>query len=187
MKKINILFLLVLIFNYPARSTFAQDNSNPFDGASFGLTVAGLGNNETFAGLDLMSPYFCKKRMAVRVGVEGLLYNYIPENKNRYVNSTYHTLCLGIRIRTNSVTENLFFRYGEVGGLGIIPNNNFTNEKFPIGLYLKYGFEYTVGSRKNYGFFIEANVKVSNLRAEKALGSPYYSNGGNLAIGLRRY
>jgi hypothetical protein len=187
MKKVKVFVLFSFVFNYYAHSSFAQENSNPFDGSSFGLTLMGLSNNEGYSELDFISPYFWKKGMAIKVGVEGLLYNYIHKDHDKYVQSTYYTLCLGIRVRTVPTVENTVHRYAEIGGLGIFPNKDFTDKKFPIGLYLKYGFEYTIESRRKYGFFIEANAKISNLRAEKALGSPYYANGGSLAIGCRKY
>lgn len=189
MKKQIILAILGLFGIYGTYS-FAQDAPvSAYQNLSWGINV-GTGSTGEHGGVNLTSPYFWNKEVAVRAAFNGHTFDYIPRGSQNYVRSHYESYRLGLVWRTPVPPMiNVIHDYIEAGCTGLKPNRGFSDDKFPMGFYLKYGWEYISKNGKN-GFYVEANGTClfnNKIRAEKAIGAPYYHSVFQITLGFRNY
>jgi hypothetical protein len=106
-------------------------------------------------------------------------------NEEKYSRAYYENLKIGILCRY-PIEHASKYMYLEFGGMGIIPDKKFSEEKFPLGYYAVIGIELLTKSGRA-GNFIEMGCSGVETRAEKAKGEPYYSYGFQAATGFRAY
>jgi hypothetical protein len=185
MKSLKILFLLVGILTVNI-STMISQTSPSADNFSAGVHV-GQFKNDVFGGINITSPYFADKMLAIRVNANGKMFEYIPLEKTEYTRSSYYNLQLGLVIRNKTGIANVLYPYIEFGGMGIIPNKDFTEKDLLMGLYMIGGLE-GLSKTGRMGYFVDFGFEATNKdKAEKAIGSPYYTLGARIAIGWRMY
>jgi len=132
-------------------------------------------------GLTITSPYFANERMAVRLK-GNLMWNEHLNNASETTWSPYSNLCLGF---VQSVGEiNNFLRiYGEGGAILLLPSSEFSSTSAHFGGYGLFGFEFF--SDKHLNYFFEAGGVGTGAKADKVSGSPIYSNGFLMNVGVR--
>lgn len=132
-------------------------------------------------GLHLVSPYFAKSTVAIRLGGNFQWFEHIND-ESEMTWTPYNNLQFGIRAR-QAVVESKLFVYGEGGSMIVFPNSDFSSESTEFGGYGLFGFEFKPIS--NFGFFAEFGGVGLGAKADKILGKPIYSNGFLNQVGLR--
>jgi sterol desaturase/sphingolipid hydroxylase (fatty acid hydroxylase superfamily) len=131
-------------------------------------------------GLHFRSPYFIMKSVAIKVGANlQWLENF---NGTETTSTTYQNFQLGVRGRSVMVSENIFV-YGEGGILTILPNSDFSSQRFISGGYGLFGFEFKPIPK--FGYFIELGGVGTGATADRIESKPVYSNGFLTNVGLR--
>lgn len=131
-------------------------------------------------GVHLISPYFLNSKMAVKVAgnLQWLEHNDGAETTW----SPYGNFQLGIRAR-QSIIEDKLFIYGEGGTVMLVPNSDFSSERYVVGGYGFFGFEFKPSS--SFGYFIELGGMGTGAKADKVVAKPIYSNGFLTNVGFR--
>ena len=131
-------------------------------------------------GLHLISPYFIKSTIAIKVGANIQWLEYINGTETTW--ATYQNFQLGIRGRSVIVSDKIFI-YGEGGFITILPNSNFSSESSVFGGYGLFGFEFKPSPK--FAYFIELGGVGTGATADKIAGKPIYSNGFLTNVGFR--
>lgn len=100
---------------------------------------------------------------------------------------SYHTFSVGL-VYNGQLFERTRF-YAELGMLGIVPNNKFSDGRFVDGLYELNGVEINLFEKKEYAvcLFIGIGPAFIKAHADKIEGAPRYGNGVHFINGLRVY
>lgn len=148
-------------------------------GLGFGFQLSQF-QRDFGVGLNITSPYFAKEKIAVRLK-GNLMYN---ENVQKSVTTwtPYTNLSLGLVGVSGKIGEYIRL-YGEGGILGLIPSDKFSSNKFEIGGYGLFGFEFFM--KKNCNYFIEIGGVGTGATEDKIVLQPIYSNGLLISSGFR--
>jgi len=174
MKKIGITITMIMC----AFQMQAQEGLNK----NFGIGgQVGQFQNDFGIGLNMTSPYFANEKMAVRLK-GNLVWNEHLNSNSETEWSSYSNLSLGF---VQSVGEiNDFVRiYGEGGAIWLFPSSEFSSKSIQFGGYGLFGFEFFFDKHLNY--FFEAGGVGTGAKADKIAGSPIYSNGFLINVGIR--
>lgn len=141
----------------------------------------GQHQNDFGIGLNVTTPYFANKKMAVRLK-GNLVWNEHLNSNSETTWSSYSNLSLGF---VQSVGEiNNFVRiYGEGGAILLFPSSEFSSKSIQFGGYGLFGFEFFFNKHLNY--FFEAGGVGTGAKADKIVGNPIYSNGFLINVGVR--
>ena len=154
------------------------------DGLSNGFGIGGqVGQHQKDfgIGLNLTSPYFAHKKMAVRLR-GNVLWNEHPNGDSEATWSSYSNLSLGFVQMVGEMGD--FMRvYGEGGAIYLFPSDDFSSRSIVFGGYGLFGFEFFFDEHMNY--FIEAGGVGTGARADEIPGKPIYSNGFLINVGVR--
>lgn len=134
-------------------------------------------------GLHLVSPFFFKKTIAIRLGGSLQWLQYI-DDKQTTTWTAFPAFQLGIRGKHPILNEQLQV-YGEGGSMLLLPSSKFSSNQFVIGGYGLFGFEFRPKSKMAY--FIELGGLGTGAIADKVNGKPIYSNGFMTSTGFRWY
>lgn len=132
-------------------------------------------------GLNLTSPYFCYKKLAVRARAN-MAWNEHLNTSNEITWSSYSHVSVGVVSIAGQAGD--FVRlYGEGGVLLLFPSEDFSSSSANMGGYGLFGFEFFMYENANY--FLEVGGVGTGARADKIAGSPIYSNGLLMNVGFR--
>lgn len=174
MKKIGILFSTILV----AFQMSAQEGLN----TNFGIGgQVGQLQNEFGVGLNLTSPYFANQKTAVRVKANMVWHEHL--NSNSVATWTpYSNVSAGL-VQSVGEVNNFLRIYGESGAIWLFPSSEFSSKSIQFGGYGLFGFEFFFDEHFNY--FLEAGGVGTGAKADKIEGSPIYSNGFLINVGVR--
>lgn len=180
--------LCTLLFLVCSTSLLAQETDDgSFENWAFGFNINEF-HQDFGVGLQAVSPFFGKK---VKAAVRGVYNFQYLQHLNSAASSTwtpYKNAQLGIKFASPIVSDH-FRYYGEAGGIGIFPNEEFSSSSSEWGLYGIFGFEFLFGNLKGAprGYFIELGAVGTGANADRVPGNPIYSNGFLISVGLRFY
>lgn len=174
----NVKFLILgLIFGIQSRFQAQETQIN--NGIGFGFQLVQY-QKDFGCGLNIVSPYFAGKNMAIRLK-GNLMYNEnIVDSATTWM--TYSNLSLGLVGVGGYVTPNIRL-YGEGGMVVIFPSSKFSSEDYVFGGYGLFGFEFFFSQGGNY--FIEIGGIGTGAVADRINAKPIYSNGMSLSTGFR--
>jgi hypothetical protein len=179
----NKTILLVFIFASISWHVSAQEvvrfNSN------MGLGFHLIQNQRDFGlGVNLTSPYFANDKVAIRARGNFMWYQHL-DNTTTTTTTTwtpYSNLSLGI-IGVGGEIGGFVRLYGEGGLLVLLPSNEFSSESSVLGGYGLFGVEFFMNNASNY--LIEIGGIGTGAKADEIPGSPIYSNGLMISVGIR--
>lgn len=134
--------------------------------------------NDFGMGLNINSPYFWHKRMAIRLRTNLMYLEHLSNEETIW--SPYFSTSLGIIGIGGNIGK--IRLYGEGGILLLFPNNAFSSENFLLRSYGNFGFEFFMSKGCNY--FIELGG-VGGGVAELIENKPLYGNGFLISVGTR--
>lgn len=173
-RKIGMYTIAALLVS-PAQ---AQDGLN----TCFGIGgQVGQHQQDFGIGLNLTSPYFANKKMAVRLR-GNVLWNEHLNGASEATWSSYSNLSLGF-VQSVGEMGNFMRVYGECGAIYLFPSEEFSSRSIVFGGYGLFGFEFFFDEHMNY--FIEAGGVGTGARADEIPGKPIYSNGFLINVGVR--
>jgi hypothetical protein len=172
MKQIILIFTLLAVIILDVK---AQDQPTKFE-VGFSLNQF---QKDFGLGLHVVSPYFLKSTIAVKVGANLQWLEYYDGTETTW--TPYQNLQLGIRSRSE-IVKNKIYIYGEGGLLTILPNSDFSSSSAEFGGYGLFGFEFKPAS--NFAYFIDLGGS-SGAIADELDNLPIYSNGFFTNVGLR--
>jgi hypothetical protein len=184
------LYLLLFIFIFSSNKAFSQakdslnDKANHF---SMGLQISSFGSDFGW-GLNFTSPYFAKKRLAVRLSTQFHYYEHLDSNGTETVWSPYPAFKLGL-VSTSNVLLDFLRLYSHTGVLIVVPNALFSDVPVAFGAYSKLGAEIMFSSNgKSWGsYFFEGGWIGLFTKANLLPGKPVYANGFVASTGVRFY
>lgn len=162
-------------------SHLQAQNENLNSKLSFGFQLNQYQQNFGF-GLNVTSPYFYSKKMAIRLRGNLMWNEYVKDSKTTW--SPYSNLSLGF-VGVAGEISNFLRLYGEGGTIVLLPSTDFSKQKFIMGGYGLFGFEFFMNSQNNY--FIEIGGVGTGAVADKIDNSPIYSNGLLINVGFRHH
>lgn len=174
-----VMFSFVLaFFVMPTIEVAAQSKPNNFE---IGYNISQY-QNDFGIGVHLISPYFIKSTVAIRVGANIQWLEHLDRTGTKTIWTTYHNFQLGLRGRAPIITDKIFI-YGEGGIVTILPNRNFSTKSIEFGGYGLFGFEFRPNPK--FAYFIELGGVGTGATADKIAGRPIYSNGFLTNVGFR--
>lgn len=174
MKKTGITIVTVLL----ALQIQAQESLNK----NFGIGGhVGQHQKDFGIGVNLTSPYFANKKMAVRLK-GNLIWNEHLNRNSESTWSSYSNLSFGF-VQAVGEINNFVRIYGEGGAIFLFPSNEFSTKSIQFGGYGLFGFEFFFD--KHLIYFFEAGGVGTGARADKIAGKPIYSNGFLINVGIR--
>ncbi|WP_020531527.1 hypothetical protein [Flexithrix dorotheae] len=187
--KTNLLLCLFL-FVFGILTTFGQDLSQlkqTFEKPSLGISINQF-QRDFGVGLIYTSKYFGNKsKKAIKASYNFQYLEHVNDNAQT-VWTNYSNAKLGLVLATNPI-HNFFRYYGELGGILILPNSQFSDESVIPGAYGLFGFEFLFlnEDRLSKSIFIELGAMGTGATAEKVLNEPIYSNGFSISVGFRLF
>jgi hypothetical protein len=158
---------------------YGQDDSLP-DGMSVGFSVSEI-QNDFGVGLDLATPYFLADRIGFRARGNLRWLEHIGDDLETTW-TPYAQFSLGVVAVAREFSD-VMRLYAEGGVIGIVPNEEFSNESFELGGYGLFGFEFFIVRNLNY--YMEVGGVGTSARANEQVGNPIYSNGLSISGGFR--
>lgn len=131
-------------------------------------------------GLQVISPYFMKKTVAIKAGTNVQWFEHSKGTETAW--TTYQSIQLGMRGKSNRITDNISI-YGEGGLFMVLPDSDFSSQNVNLGGYGLFGFEFKICP--TFGYFVELGGVGSGATADKIEGKPIYSNGFFTNVGLK--
>ncbi len=188
--KFNIFTLLTLAFLFCNNNSFAQlkdSLSNKSNRFSVGIQISSFGGDFGW-GVHFTSPYFAKKRLAIRLSAQYHYYEHLDSNATETLWTPYPAFKLGF-VSTSKVLINFLRLYSHTGALIVVPNTVFSDIPIAFGAYTKLGAEALFSSNgKAWGsYFFEGGWIGLFSKANRLPGNPVYSNGFLAATGVRFY
>lgn len=132
-------------------------------------------------GLQLTSPYFLQKRLAVRNRFNVMFHDHRIPGGSKW--TPYVSNSIGF-VNTAAVVKDFLRLYGEGGFLFLFPADDFSAKDVQFGGYGLFGFEFNFGGGAAY--FIELGGIGTGARAELTAEREFYSNGFMIGTGFRR-
>lgn len=137
-------------------------------------------------GINITTPYFAAKRMALRVSENFQWLNHIG-NDGKYVWTGYNNVRIGV-VSGGFMLNNAVRLYGEGGVTFLISPSTITSNSIHSGGYGLFGFEFFMSAPKNsFSYFIELGGIGTGATADNVPASPIYSNGFMSSVGFRIY
>ena len=165
MKKTILILVIVFVAGFSGNAqegAFGKKTEIGFQIAQY--------QNDFGIGVNLSSPYFAKKRLAVRLR-GNLVWNQHLNSESVTVWSPYSNLSLGIVGVAREIGD--FLRlYGEGGMIILFPSGDFSTKSFQNGGYGLFGFEFFMDRNSNY--YIEIGGIGTGAVADKIAGKPIY-------------
>lgn len=182
--------LLVLFLLSTTCILHAQDNPEPSMKANrfaLGIQMSSFGKDFGW-GLNFTSPYFAKKRIAVRLSAQYHYYEHLDSTFTETLWSPYAAFKLGM-VSTSNVLLDFLRLYSHTGALIVVPNAIFSDVPVAFGAYSKLGIEIMFSSnQKAWGsYFVEGGWIGVFSKATKLPGQPIYGNGFLASTGVRFY
>ena len=174
MKHLKII-VLVLLSIYSMQIN-AQTKKNTI---GFGFNINQV-QNDFGIGLELISPYFIKSSIAVKIGGSLKFLEHVDSLETTW--TPYQNIQIGIRGR-QTIIEDILFIYGEGGSIILFPNKEFSTQSNVFGGYGLFGFEFKASD--NFAFYLELGGVGTGARADKVVNKPIYSNGFLTQVGFR--
>lgn len=176
----NIILIICILMGGITSGTYAQKTEAINTNWGIGFHIKQ--NQRDFGlGINLTSPYFAKKQVALRVRAN-LLFNEHLKNTNTTTWTPYSSMSIGVLGVAGKIGE--FIRlYGEGGTTLLLPSSKFSSESIVFGGYGLFGFEFFMDKSSNY--FIEIGGVGSGATADKVVGNPIYANGLMINVGYR--
>ncbi len=179
MKNVIQSTLVVCIVSLFSFGTMMAQEAEPSKKLGIGFQLSQY-QQDFGVGLNVTSPYFVHKTLAIRVRANLMFNEHIQSGEMTW--TPYSNITLGVL--SSSATMAGFMRlYGEGGVIGIMPSSDFSDESFVIGGYGLFGFEFFMSTHFNY--FIEIGGIGSGASADKVPTKPIYSNGLSISTGFR--
>lgn len=172
------IIFLILVFNITFLSAEAQTETKT-NRASVGFNINQT-QNDFGVGVDFISPYFAKSKVAIKIGGNLKWLEYFNETATIW--TPYYSIQIGIRGR-QIVVEDKVFLYGEGGAIMLFPNSKFSTNNLEIGGYGLFGFEFKPKDR--LGYYIEMGGVGTGAIADKTSAKVIYSNGFLTNVGMR--
>lgn len=168
-------FLLVLVLN-----SYSQNNQNDeLNGLGVGFQLNEY-QKDFGLGVNITSPYFAKKTMAVRLRGNFMYHEHLKNEKIDW--TAYNNLTLGIVSGKTKITESIAL-YGEGGIVAIFPSSDFSSNEMEFGGYGLFGFEFYFVPE--FSYFFEAGGIGTGAVANELHSDPIYSNGFLISVGCR--
>ena len=133
------------------------------------------------AGVNVTSPYFANRRVAVRLRGNLLFHEYPLDGSTTW--TPYANGSLGF-IGVVGYVGNIRL-YSEGGLIGLFPSDKFASDHSTFGGYGLFGFEFFF--RRNGNYFLEIGGVGTGARADKLPDKPIFSNGLIIGTGFRFY
>jgi len=187
MKKLLIILGMCLGLNNLSKAQLIEGNGAPTKANHFaiGYNINDFGHDFGL-GLNFTSPYFAKKRVAVKVSENFQWLNHIGTD-GKYIWTGYHNIRVGM-VSGGFMINHAIRLYGEGGVAFLISPSELTATAVYSGGYGLFGFEFFASTPKNnFSYFIELGGIGTGATAEKLPGSPMYSNGFMSSVGFRIY
>lgn len=163
-----------------ASDIYAQDTEGINSNWGLGFHIK-QNQRDLGLGVNLTSPYFAKKQVALRVRAN-LMFNEHLKNPNTTTWTPYSSISLGILGVAGEIGE--FIRlYGEGGVIMLLPSSKFSSKSTVFGGYGLFGFEFFMHKSSNY--FIEIGGVGTGATADKIVRNPIYANGLLINVGFR--
>lgn len=178
MKCIRLFFLSVFSFCLTA-STYGQDIYE-HTGMGYGFQLNQY-QKDFGAGLNITSPFFAHKKVAVRLRGNLLFHEHLKNQSSTW--TPYANASLGFLGKVGYVGKVRL--YGEGGFLSLFPSDDFSTETTHFGGYGVFGFEFFFNKSGNY--FIEIGGVGTGAKADKMPENPIFSNGLIIGTGFRFY
>lgn len=176
----NTILIICILIGGISSGTYSQETKEI--NSNWGLGFHIKQNQEDFGlGVNLTSPYFAHKKVALRVRAN-LLFNEHIDNTNTTTWTSYSSMSLGIIGVGGNIGESIRL-YGEGGVTLLLPSSEFSSESTVLGGYGLFGFEFFIHKSSNY--FIEIGGIGTGASADKIVGNPIYSNGLMINVGYR--
>ena len=178
MKTMKILMLTFVCFCliFVARAQEIYENT----GMGYGFQLNQY-QRDFGAGINITSPFFARKKVAVRLR-GNLLFHEHPK-EDAFTWTPYANASLGFLGKVGYVGKVRL--YGEGGLLALFPSHDFSTETSHFGGYGVFGFEFFFKKSGNY--FIEIGGVGTGAKADHVPGKPIYSNGLIVGAGFRFY
>lgn len=178
MKRLTTILILIT-FNSIA---YAQEQEVPLNnGIGIGFNVTQI-QKDFGLGLNVVSPYFFQKKMAIRVRGNFMFNENNPDSLVRW--TPYSNFSVGL-IGVGGMISQRIRLYGEGGAICLIPSKELSNNDFVMGGYGVLGFEFFVS--KGFNYYLEIGGVGTGARAEKIINKPIYSNGFLIGTGIRLF
>lgn len=174
-RKIVFGLIAFALWAVPTKSN-AQEEKNPF---SIGFKTLQI-QNDFGLGVDLVSPYFLKKKMALKLGYQLQWLEHLKGNQVTW--TSYSTWQFGIKSR-RPVWEQKLFVTAEGGAMFILPSDQFSTQDSDLGIYGLLGIDWI--TTDHLILFMEFGAGGSKSRANKVDQSPIYTNGFISQVGFR--
>ena len=173
----NLLATLFFVtISFFSLNVSAQENDNPL---TIGLKALQI-QDDFGLGVDLTSPYFLDKKMAVKLGYQMQWLEHLHGNEITW--TSYSTWQLGLKGR-RSVLENKLYVTAEIGGLIILPDDKFSSDDSEFGGYGLLGIDWV--TTNDLTLFLEFGAGGAVARADRLEANPVYSNGFISQLGFR--
>lgn len=172
--------LLTLALFCTINSVKAQERQG-MDNFGFGIQLSQY-QNDFGAGINITSPYFANRKIAVRLRGNFMFHEHIQNGETTW--TPYSNVSVGLAGVSGNIGDHIRL-YGEGGLAGLFPSSEFSSEKFEFGGYGHFGFEFFMSEKHNY--FIEIGGIGTGAKADRVENSPIYSNGFLINTGFRMH
>lgn len=183
--KLNFTLLLVL-FTFCLTAQEAETKEDENEGRISNKTSIGFQLSENQGdfgtGLTITSPFFLKNKLAVRLSGNVMFFSRANNPETAW--DPYGHLALGL-VSASPEIKGFLRLYSEFGFIGVIPNQSLTDDRFKLGGYGLFGFEFYMSPNSNY--FIELGGQGVGTEAEKLDDNPIFSNGFMINVGFRAH
>lgn len=179
MKKASILALTLVIGVFALNAQTQDKVIN--NGFGFGFQLDQF-EKDFGLGVSLTSPYFAYDKIALRLR-SNLMFNENVQNATTTW-TPYSNVSFGL-VGVGGMVGEYIRLYGEGGFIGLLPSNKLSTDKFVLGGYGLFGFEFFMNNSINY--FIEIGGIGTGATEDKIATKPIYSNGLLISAGLRVY
>ncbi|MEM9052416.1 MAG: hypothetical protein AAGC47_10225 [Bacteroidota bacterium] len=170
-----LIFITLLI------STLSFGQNREQDQFSFGFHLNRIQDEFGF-GIGILSP----ELKFVQISAKGNI-NWLNHLDEEGLETWSECASFQLGLRTHNQVADRIALYAEGGGIGLLPNSDFSSSSFEVGGYGLFGFEFylTEGIKRNPCYFIEIGGAGLGARADKLLSEPIYANGFLVVVGYR--
>ncbi|MFH5831959.1 hypothetical protein ACG2F4_04625 [Halalkalibaculum sp. DA3122] len=178
-KSTTTLFIGIIIIITSINCTISAQQSGINNDFSFGIQVSQY-QQDFGIGITVTSPYFANKKIALRARGNLMFHEHLQNQETTW--SPYLNATFGVAGKTGWVGDAVRL-YGEGGGTGLFPSDEFSSVSFELGGYGLFGFEFYMNPASNY--FIEIGAVGTGAKADNVTDEPIYSNGLTISTGFR--
>jgi hypothetical protein len=175
----NNLLILSFLIVFVLSGYSQEKKSNELNGFSIGFQLNEY-HQDFGLGINITSPYFANSIMAIRLRGNFMYFEHFTQSTS--IKASYNNLTLGL-VSGKTKISNSIALYGEGGLLAIFPSSDFSTNKFEIGGYGLFGFEFYFSPE--FSYFLEAGGLGAGSSANKLPTNPAYSDGFLISVGFR--